>query len=538
MSFLVWPPEVNSSLMFGGPGTDSMVAAAASWDGLATDLNSAAQSFTSITSGLADQAWQGPAAAAMMRTATQYAGFLGEATTQAQAAATQAQAVVGAFESALTATVHPLSVAANRNAFVQLVASNLFGQNAPAIAAAEAHYEQMWAQDVAAMVGYHGEASAIAAALPTWSTALESLPNQVSGQVSGLMSGLVSGSSVSSAASSLSQLGSAKPAATLLPGVLGNIEQGVVNLINAPTEFLFGIPLINLGPAVTLGGSLQTGVVPLSTYLGTEALANASVGAGSPATLLVDTGSTGLVIPFQRVGGIFGLLQLGLPITGGISGYSGGLDYAYLTYNTTVNFGGGLVTAKTPVDVELFAWPTSLSSALNNGFSFQNFFASDGASGVLGIGPNSGGPGPSIATQALPGDFGQGVLINETNPANAYLQFGPEPTLTGLTPVTLNGAPITNLDVTINGGPAQTILSEVDSGGVQGTIPFNAPTGATINVYAPGTSTLLYSYQNGVNYSPSNYSGVMNTGALIFQNNPVYISYAPTGIGQTVVYVP
>ncbi len=53
-------------------------------------------------------------------------------------------------------------VAANRNAFVQLVLSNLFGQNAPAIAAAEAMYEQMWAADVAAMVGYHGGASAAA----------------------------------------------------------------------------------------------------------------------------------------------------------------------------------------------------------------------------------------------------------------------------------------------------------------------------------------------------------------------------------------
>ncbi len=51
--------------------------------------------------------------------------------------------------------------------FVQLVLSNVFGQNAPAIAAAEATYEQMYA-DVAAMVGYHGGASAAAAALAPW----------------------------------------------------------------------------------------------------------------------------------------------------------------------------------------------------------------------------------------------------------------------------------------------------------------------------------------------------------------------------------
>jgi PE-PGRS family protein with aspartyl peptidase-like domain len=51
---------------------------------------------------------------------------------------------------------------------------------------------------------------------------------------------------------------------------------------------------------------------------------NASVGTGAPVPLLVDTGSAGLVIPFQKVGGLVGLLQLGLPTGFGISGYSGG----------------------------------------------------------------------------------------------------------------------------------------------------------------------------------------------------------------------
>ncbi len=70
-----------------------------------------------------------------------------------------------AFEAALVATVQPHVISANRNAFVQLVLSNLLGQNAPAIAAAEAHYEQMWAQDVSAMYGYYSGASAAAEAL-------------------------------------------------------------------------------------------------------------------------------------------------------------------------------------------------------------------------------------------------------------------------------------------------------------------------------------------------------------------------------------
>lgn len=165
MNFSVLPPEVNSARMFSGAGSAPMLEAAAAWDGLSTELGSAAASFSSVTSRLTDQAWQGPAAAAMAAAAAPYAGWLNAAAAQATGAAGQARAVAGAFEGALAATVHPLQVAANRNGFVQLIMSNLFGQNAPAIAAAEAEYEQMWAQDVAAMVGYHAGASAAGGAL-------------------------------------------------------------------------------------------------------------------------------------------------------------------------------------------------------------------------------------------------------------------------------------------------------------------------------------------------------------------------------------
>ncbi|OBK46149.1 PPE family protein [Mycobacterium sp. 1081908.1] len=87
--------------------------------------------------------------------------------------------MAGAFESALAATVHPVLVAANRSDLVSLVMSNLFGQNAPAIAETESQYEQMWAQDVAAMVGYHGGASVAAAQLGAPMQALQNLPGMV-----------------------------------------------------------------------------------------------------------------------------------------------------------------------------------------------------------------------------------------------------------------------------------------------------------------------------------------------------------------------
>ena len=50
---------------------------------------------------------------------------------------------------------HPSPVAANRATLAALAASHFLGQNAPAIAATEAQYMEMWAQDVTAMEGYH-----------------------------------------------------------------------------------------------------------------------------------------------------------------------------------------------------------------------------------------------------------------------------------------------------------------------------------------------------------------------------------------------
>lgn len=176
MSFVVLPPEINSLRMFIGAGTAPMLAAAAAWDGLAEELGTAAQSFASVTAGLAGQAWQGPAALAMAAAAAPYAGWLTAAAAQSAGAAGQTRAVASIFEAAQAATVLPAAVAANRDAFVQLVMTNLFGQNAPLIAAAEGVYEEMWAADVAAMSGYYSGASAIAAQVVPWASLLQRFP--------------------------------------------------------------------------------------------------------------------------------------------------------------------------------------------------------------------------------------------------------------------------------------------------------------------------------------------------------------------------
>src|SRR6516225_761364 len=192
MSFMALPPEINSLLMYSGAGSGPMMEAAAAWDGLSAELGSAAQSFSSVISGLAGQAWQGAASRAMTAVAAPYAGWLSAAASQASGAAAQAQAVASEFEAALAATVHPLAVQANRNGLVQLARSNLFGQNWPAIAETDFYYAEMWAQDVSAMLGYHGGASAAAAQLGSALAGLPAIPS-----VPGLSVAAASGSSTS-----------------------------------------------------------------------------------------------------------------------------------------------------------------------------------------------------------------------------------------------------------------------------------------------------------------------------------------------------
>ena len=178
VNFLVSPPEIISSHIFTGAGPGPLLAAAVSWQGLSAELQTAASSFGSLTSTLAGGPWQGAASVAMMTAAARHVQWLTAAAAKAQESSAQAIAAVSAFEVAQAATVHPAAVAANRAQFLSLASSNLFGQNAPAIAAAEAQYAQMWAQDVGAMVGYHAAASAAASNLPSF---VEDLLNTVQG---------------------------------------------------------------------------------------------------------------------------------------------------------------------------------------------------------------------------------------------------------------------------------------------------------------------------------------------------------------------
>ncbi|REN43857.1 PecA family PE domain-processing aspartic protease, partial [Mycobacterium tuberculosis] len=290
------------------------------------------------------------------------------------------------------------------------------------------------------------------------------------------------------------------------------------------------------------GGDGRT--VPLEIIHVTEPTVHANVNGGPTSTILVDTGSAGLVVSPEDVGGILGVLHMGLPTGLSISGYSGGLYYIFATYTTTVDFGNGIVTAPTAVNVVLLSIPTS-PFAISTYFSalladptttpFEAYFGAVGVDGVLGVGPNAVGPGPSIPTMALPGDLNQGVLIDA--PAGE-LVFGPNPL--PAPNVEVVGSPITTLYVKIDGGTPIPVSSIIDSGGVTGTIPSyvigsgTLPANTNIEVYTSPGGDRLYAF-NTNDYRPTVISsGLMNTGFLPFRFQPVYIDYSPSGIGTTV----
>jgi PPE-repeat protein len=207
LDFAVLPPEINSARMYSGPGSTPMLAAGVAWSELAAEMRSAAASYSSVISGLTSGSWLGPTSASMAAAAAPYAAWMNTTAAQAEQTAAQAQAAVSAYESAFSMTVPPPVIAANRAQLAALVATNVLGQNTPAIAATEALYAEMWAQDAAAMYGYAGSSATasqltpFAAPQPTTSSAGLAGQAAAVAQATGTSAG-TSGSSVSTTSAS------------------------------------------------------------------------------------------------------------------------------------------------------------------------------------------------------------------------------------------------------------------------------------------------------------------------------------------------
>ncbi len=237
LDFAALPPEVNSARMYAGPGARSLAAAAAAWDALAAELSSTASQYRAVVSELTGAPWTGPSSGSMAAAVAPYLSWMNTTAAQAAQTAGQLGSAVTAYEAAFAATVPPGEIEVNRALLASLVDTNVLGQNSAAIAATEARYAEMWAQDAAAMYGYAGASAAATRVTPFGSPAPTTNQSGTASQ----------GTAVSNAAASGTG-SSAQSALANVPNVLQGLSSGpaasvpasnpIIDYLNGPNPIL------------------------------------------------------------------------------------------------------------------------------------------------------------------------------------------------------------------------------------------------------------------------------------------------------------
>jgi PPE-repeat protein len=318
MDFGALPPEVNSGRMYLGPGPATLLAASAGWEGLAAELHAAASGYQSAISGLTDESWMGPSSMSMVAAVTPYLQWMRTTAAQCEEAATRATAAAAAYETAFAMTVAPPAIAANRIRLATLIATNFLGQNTPAIAATEAEYSEMWAQDATAMYNY-AASSATASAFKTFM-----VPPQTTNP-----------SGLGAQAGALVQAAGTK-AQTTSAQLISSVPQALQSLATPTASSGLGI--------ASLGSSEVSGPISaLSSLTGTSgksATKGASAGMGTLSGLAANLAS----VLGGNPGGLADTLGLGSDVVGlgsdgaGFGTDSGGLGFD--AYGLSLDFEG------------------------------------------------------------------------------------------------------------------------------------------------------------------------------------------------------
>ncbi len=232
LDFAARPPEINSGLIYAGAGAGPMMAAASTFSTLSSELSTNATAYESVISQLTSE-WQGPSSSSMAAAAQPYIAWLNTTSAELQQAAVQATASAAAYEAVFSAVIPPPVIAANRAQLAMLVATNILGQNTPAIAANEAMYAEFWAQDAAAMYGYAGTSAAAAQLAPLTPPAENTNPAG-----SGAQAAAVANAANSNATS------------TGLNGLLGQLQNSLSSVANPAASSAASTPLTDLYNAV------------------------------------------------------------------------------------------------------------------------------------------------------------------------------------------------------------------------------------------------------------------------------------------------
>jgi PPE-repeat protein len=382
LDFASLPPEINSALMYSGAGSGPMLTASSAWGGLSAELHNMASAYESVVAALTDGSWLGQAAASMAASSQAQVEWLVGTAVQAEQVAAQAAAAVGAYEAAFIATVPPPEIAVNRTLLMELVASNILGQNTAGIMATEAQYAEMWAQDAAAMYGYAGASSAASTLAPFATAADSANPAGLGAQAAAVAQAVGSSSGQSVVSDTLAALAGELPA----PQWTGNLDNFLTAL------GLSGHVWNSNGDGIIVGGVMGdfleglTGSQTLDASTGFDAFIRLI----SPTRLFttafkdVDGLSHDLLPAVSKAGSVAEAIPPSLPT--GIPGAAvGGLGKAELVGRLSVPPGwGGVAPSVSPAVTSVGNLGTPVSS--------QPLTAQPAANGLGGV-PMLGGNG-------------------------------------------------------------------------------------------------------------------------------------------------
>jgi PPE-repeat protein len=321
--FAARPPEINSTLIYSGSGAGPLMAASSAFSALSSELNSNAASYESIISSLSSE-WTGPSSTAMAASAQTYVTWLTTTSAQLQEAAAAATSSAAAYEAAYSATIPPAVVAANRAQLAVLVATNILGQNTPAIAANEALYGEFWAQDAAAMYGYSAAASAASSTLTPLTDPTENTNPAGQGQQATAVGQAVGSNGTSSTLNSA--LSGAQNAASSAANPAAVAAQDTGTSILSAINGLFAVPIVgntiyNVGVTLAWNTAMMTATLPLLAHFMAGSTFGFSIGDTAPLGAGLGFGST-LAGATAPVGGIGGATLAGMGEASAVGGLS------------------------------------------------------------------------------------------------------------------------------------------------------------------------------------------------------------------------
>jgi len=316
-------PEINSARMYAGPGSSSLVAAAAAWNALAAELNSAALGYQNVVTQLSSEGWLGPASTAMATAVTPYVTWMKTTASQAEQAGAQANAAAAAFEQAFASVVPPPMIAVNRATLSQAVATNVLGQNTGIIAQLEAQYGEMWAQDASAMYTYAAQ-NAVTTKMTPYSP-----PPPVASPDAAAKQGAASGASAGTGTAQNAVNHAMSNTSSQLNALAQPAAKAAATPAAAPTSKFNELWYLLTGQtlAPTSLGALLNGYSPYAGFFyNTEGLPYFSVGMGNFGTQIAKSaGWLGGAAPAAAKAATGGLGGLGAALGGGGGQVAAGL---------------------------------------------------------------------------------------------------------------------------------------------------------------------------------------------------------------------